>query len=619
MPKPAPAAAAGPVLRGLLADIKSHPDDDDLRLILADWLEEQGNPRGEVIRLQCQLARMEDDDPDREALARRAWQVERPHRDNWLGPLRELGTERQFVRGLIHLTCDSDTLLGPVMEQAAATEEFDWVEGLQLNLHRAKPEVIGRALASPHLSRLAALRIWDSSRDGPPVSERWPAGLKALAAAPQLGSLKELDLQWVGLGSGELNRVLSALHLEGLTSLNLAGNTLGVSGAKVLARSALFGRLTRLDLHSNRLDSAALETLTRSPHAPALHHLNLYENQIQDAGARALAHSPLLAQCTWLDLRANGVGEEGVSALAASPNVARLAHLTLDGQTGLGAVVALARSQHLSSLRSLDLSYVHSPTGDEEFRALADSDLGRRLVRLRLRHRRLGPESLRALAVRCSSLRSLNLESAAGVSGKGIAALAEGLRGSSLVSLDLGGCNLRQAGAQALANIGLPATLRWLALGYNGFKPPGLLPLVPALRRLAQLALPHSSVNDEVAKAFADTNMENLTSLFLWRNEIGAEGIKALAGSPWMARVGSLDLGWNPLGDDGIKALAASPYLTGMRRLDLHRTRATAVGALALAESPYLEGVEVLDFRQNRGNAKAWEALRRRFGSRVLL
>jgi uncharacterized protein (TIGR02996 family) len=37
------------------------PDDDVPRLLFADWLEDQGDPRGELIRLQCHLARWEPD------------------------------------------------------------------------------------------------------------------------------------------------------------------------------------------------------------------------------------------------------------------------------------------------------------------------------------------------------------------------------------------------------------------------------------------------------------------------------------------------------------------------------------------------------------------------------
>src|SRR4051794_36091905 len=39
-----------------LAAILAEPDNDAPRLIYADWLDERGDPRGEFIRVQCQLA-----------------------------------------------------------------------------------------------------------------------------------------------------------------------------------------------------------------------------------------------------------------------------------------------------------------------------------------------------------------------------------------------------------------------------------------------------------------------------------------------------------------------------------------------------------------------------------
>src|SRR5262245_1361961 len=48
-----------------LQAILETPDDDAPRLVYADWLEEQGDPHGPFIRLQCQLAAMADDDPRR--------------------------------------------------------------------------------------------------------------------------------------------------------------------------------------------------------------------------------------------------------------------------------------------------------------------------------------------------------------------------------------------------------------------------------------------------------------------------------------------------------------------------------------------------------------------------
>ena len=50
-----------------LADIFANPDDDGLRLIYADWLDEHGwrPERAEFIRVQVALASLPEDDPRR--------------------------------------------------------------------------------------------------------------------------------------------------------------------------------------------------------------------------------------------------------------------------------------------------------------------------------------------------------------------------------------------------------------------------------------------------------------------------------------------------------------------------------------------------------------------------
>jgi uncharacterized protein (TIGR02996 family) len=55
-PRKKPAAPAPSVDAPLLADVLARPQDDGPRLVLADWLAEQGDPRGELISLQIALA-----------------------------------------------------------------------------------------------------------------------------------------------------------------------------------------------------------------------------------------------------------------------------------------------------------------------------------------------------------------------------------------------------------------------------------------------------------------------------------------------------------------------------------------------------------------------------------
>src|SRR5687767_9914360 len=66
----------------LLAAIAARPDDDTPRLVYADWLDDHGAAeRAEFIRLQCRLARDDEDDP---AAAERADELENQHRIRWL-------------------------------------------------------------------------------------------------------------------------------------------------------------------------------------------------------------------------------------------------------------------------------------------------------------------------------------------------------------------------------------------------------------------------------------------------------------------------------------------------------------------------------------------------------
>ncbi|MGE3819767.1 MAG: TIGR02996 domain-containing protein [Isosphaeraceae bacterium] len=58
-----------------LAALQDDPDDDGLRLVFADWLEERGDPRFEYVRVMVETARRERDGHDTTRLVR--WLVAR--------------------------------------------------------------------------------------------------------------------------------------------------------------------------------------------------------------------------------------------------------------------------------------------------------------------------------------------------------------------------------------------------------------------------------------------------------------------------------------------------------------------------------------------------------------
>src|SRR5262245_51827653 len=89
---------------GFLHDIKQHPEDDARRLVFADWLMEQDDPRGEFLRMQVERSRLSPGDPRCDAYMDRERELQEQHADEWFGPLwREAAAGWSSERGLLRL------------------------------------------------------------------------------------------------------------------------------------------------------------------------------------------------------------------------------------------------------------------------------------------------------------------------------------------------------------------------------------------------------------------------------------------------------------------------------------------------------------------------------------
>jgi uncharacterized protein (TIGR02996 family) len=73
----------------LFEEVLAHPHSDDPRRIYADWLSERGDPRGEFVAVQCELARAFDPD-----LAERERQLLAEHGARWVEQLELRKCER---------------------------------------------------------------------------------------------------------------------------------------------------------------------------------------------------------------------------------------------------------------------------------------------------------------------------------------------------------------------------------------------------------------------------------------------------------------------------------------------------------------------------------------------
>jgi uncharacterized protein (TIGR02996 family) len=261
-----------------LQDILDNREDDTPRRIFADWLLDHHDPvcvaRGELIHLQCDLARLPAESERRGGLLQRERQLLEAHAREWGSPFGRLGcTCWEFRRG--------------------------FVEGVGLP-------------ASAFLAQAAVL-----FRTGP-VREiklyQVGAALPEVAVSPYLARLRTLDLEKNELGDADLAALAQSPHLGELDTLMLWCNHVGDAGVRALAGGRL-GRLRRLDLAGNNVGDAGAATLASSTLLRGLAMLDLTGNQITDAGAQALAASPHAAGIAWLELAKNPITAVGMAVL----------------------------------------------------------------------------------------------------------------------------------------------------------------------------------------------------------------------------------------------------------------------------------------------------------------
>src|SRR6478735_6380678 len=82
--------------------IREHRGEDTPRLALADWFEENGDAaRGEFIRVQCELARLDPASERYPELHLRQLQLLAEHERDWLGEWADRLVRWEFRRGML--------------------------------------------------------------------------------------------------------------------------------------------------------------------------------------------------------------------------------------------------------------------------------------------------------------------------------------------------------------------------------------------------------------------------------------------------------------------------------------------------------------------------------------
>jgi uncharacterized protein (TIGR02996 family) len=371
--------------RAVLAD----PDDDTLRLVYADALEEEGDSRrAAFVRSQIELARLPEYDP---ACVRSRcggwanpvadWVLDLPELPEGLGWARE-PFRRGFpaaidARDAAAFVTHADDLfarfpiesLDLAVAQVTHVREFAACEWLSRLTRLAVAEGLGgqaatRLLGSAHYERLRELHI------GAGLSTATTG--TAIVRSRVFKQLTTLSCRDDRAGGRTLVNELTRLaDPPRLKSLDLSGNRLTAEQLGPLLAAPALAAVEELNLSDNNLRAAAVGTIAVAD-LPRLRSLHLFRTQPEEAGVHALAHSELFAGLRGLSLGGNNLPPSVAASLAAGPGAANLRVLDLrDNRLGDAGATTLAESPHLRNLVHLDLA--SNLIEDDGAEALADS------------------------------------------------------------------------------------------------------------------------------------------------------------------------------------------------------------------------------------------------------
>lgn len=257
-----------------LAEIVASPGDLTARLIYADWLEEQGDPRGEFIRIQCELSEPSEDFDRREVLDRRQDHLRRLHERDWTGIIRNMVSGWSFRCGFVEaveITAEQFLQFEDRLRNCAPIRSLTIVgaEGLVTDVLK-RPlirQLEAFKIEHSHLSRLDAVAIAEVEFQHLQTIRFCECNLTNDSFEPllqlQTDRLKDVDLSINKLRNASLEGIAESPVFANLTDLNLLSNEIRQTGAKALAESRGMQALQFLDIRGNMVGRTALELLLK--------------------------------------------------------------------------------------------------------------------------------------------------------------------------------------------------------------------------------------------------------------------------------------------------------------------------------------------------------------------
>lgn len=335
-----------------LQEIRENPDDPGVYAVFADWLEEQGNPRGEFMNIQLQLEDESVKAAQRKQLQKREAALLKEHERDWLGDLAPYLLDQQ----------DKDVL----EYYSGKMYSHGWARGFldSVTAHVLLPDFPKVLKRSPHIGMLrtlvvrempggeelteefekyenedwdyddnpsfdafqgaafANLRHFEIDEDEGPSREYPSCHIRAEGVERLIKKMPRLETLILEAHEVDAEAIfkLKMPHLKSLTVNHLDDYPLDL-----LAKNKSLTQLESIWFYPHGLDDSDayiqfddLKAICRSKNLTSLKHLALYASTVGDQGAVELVESGLINRLSVLDLRYGSMSDEGAKALAAA-------------------------------------------------------------------------------------------------------------------------------------------------------------------------------------------------------------------------------------------------------------------------------------------------------------
>jgi uncharacterized protein (TIGR02996 family) len=357
----------------LEAAIFAAPDDPEPRAVYADWLQGQGDPRGELIALQHAQAKKKDG-----KRTKRVNELFEKNAAELLGPL------RPHVKTMDGKDEDAFTWKGGFIDSARLS--FDYYSNEErgvVELHR----VLEALLRHPSGMFVRTIEFGLNRRD---PDQKYQPLLDVLAKEKPRALTKlvvgdfeypdETEISWTEIG--KLGKVWKAVPTLEHVEIQGGGIDLGKVEAPKLKRffvrtgglpKASAKALSSLatpqlevleiwfgaDEHGGTSSLKDLAGLLTGKGLPKLKHLGLKNAEFQDGLAKAIASAPIVKQLETLDLSMGTMTDDGAKALgAAAKSLRHLASLDVSDNfltsAGIAALKGVAKKVVTGKQREAD-------------------------------------------------------------------------------------------------------------------------------------------------------------------------------------------------------------------------------------------------------------------------